>query len=211
MPKAKAAPKPQLVSKGLKFNRLQVLILILALAVIGVVLVYKSHAATNNGWSGLLATNHCPTASGSAFPGTIQLSSSGNCVKLAQFLLELASAHIGSAPVENGSYTIITNDYVREFQSHSGLPVTGTIDPNTWAKLDNCTNDLSKTIAGIWTCPSIALIGDLNHDGHVNVADAALMKANFGKTGVGLAGGDLNLDGVVNVYDLTILEANFVN
>jgi hypothetical protein len=50
--------------------------------------------------------------------------------------------------------------------------------------------------------------GDINGDGHVNIADLAILAGNWGKTGMTYAQGDLNGDGKVNISDLSIL-ANY--
>lgn len=55
------------------------------------------------------------------------------------------------------------------------------------------------------TCP-----GDLDGDGDVDVADLAILLANFGAiAGVSAADGDLDRDGDVDVADLAILLANY--
>lgn len=55
------------------------------------------------------------------------------------------------------------------------------------------------------TCP-----GDLNGDGVVDIADLAILLANFGaQDGVSAAEGDLDGDGDVDVTDLAMLLANF--
>lgn len=55
------------------------------------------------------------------------------------------------------------------------------------------------------TCP-----GDLDGDGDVDVADLAILLANFGAmSGVSAADGDLDRDGDVDVADLAILLANY--
>lgn len=52
--------------------------------------------------------------------------------------------------------------------------------------------------------------GDLDGDGDVDVADLAILLANFGSmSGVSAADGDLDHDGDVDVGDLAILLANF--
>ena len=50
--------------------------------------------------------------------------------------------------------------------------------------------------------------GDDTLDGVVNYADFAVLKANYGKTGVGWEQGDFNHDGAVNAADLTIFRTN---
>jgi hypothetical protein len=47
--------------------------------------------------------------------------------------------------------------------------------------------------------------GDVNLDGVVNAADAAIATGNLGSTTVGWAGGDINGDGIVDANDLAII------
>ena len=51
--------------------------------------------------------------------------------------------------------------------------------------------------------------GDFNLDGLVNGTDLAIMKVNFGRSGVGWAQANANGDDVVNGTDLAILKVNF--
>lgn len=53
------------------------------------------------------------------------------------------------------------------------------------------------------------LVGDLNSDGTVNVADLAILMFHFGIPGVDPEDGDLNGDGIVNISDLSLLLGNF--
>ncbi|HET8581020.1 MAG TPA: lamin tail domain-containing protein [Candidatus Paceibacterota bacterium] len=54
----------------------------------------------------------------------------------------------------------------------------------------------------------LSLLGDLNHDGHVNFLDFALLMAAIGGNG---GSADLNHDGVVNIDDLNLLMAHWTN
>ena len=56
----------------------------------------------------------------------------------------------------------------------------------------------------------VALCGDANLDGRVDVSDLAILAANYRKhvTG-GWSMGDFNDDGVVDVKDLALLAANY--
>ena len=56
----------------------------------------------------------------------------------------------------------------------------------------------------------VALYGDANLDGRVDVSDLAILAANYRKhvTG-GWTQGDFNDDGVVDVEDLALLAANY--
>ncbi|MBK8022713.1 MAG: matrixin family metalloprotease [Chloroflexi bacterium] len=62
------------------------------------------------------------------------------------------------------------------------------------------------------TATRVYLVGDINKDGFVNIADFSLLAAAFG-TAVGQPGfnpdADLNNDNVVNISDFSLLAANF--
>jgi hypothetical protein len=66
--------------------------------------------------------------------------------------------------------------------------------------------------AGLSTTSSAVTVlfnnGDVNGDGHVNLADLAILAGNWGKTGMTYAQGDLSGDGSVKIGDLSIL-ANY--
>ena len=51
------------------------------------------------------------------------------------------------------------------------------------------------------------LLGDLNHDRTVSIADFITLASNFGKTGVGYPDGDLNYDGGVSISDFLDLAS----
>jgi hypothetical protein len=52
-------------------------------------------------------------------------------------------------------------------------------------------------------------VGDINADGHVDLADLAILLAHFGAGGATPADGDLNGDHSVDLADLAVLLANF--
>jgi O-glycosyl hydrolase len=57
---------------------------------------------------------------------------------------------------------------------------------------------------------SIAIPGDANGDGRVNLSDFLILRRNFGSTSPeGFADGDFNGDGRVNLSDFLILRSNF--
>ena len=55
----------------------------------------------------------------------------------------------------------------------------------------------------------LALPGDANLDGMVDVNDLTIVLSNFGSTNAVWSQGDFNYDGRVDVYDVTILLSNF--
>ena len=54
----------------------------------------------------------------------------------------------------------------------------------------------------------VGKLGDVNHDGKVDIFDYNILVANFGKTGSAVTG-DINHDGKVDIFDYNILVANF--
>ena len=53
------------------------------------------------------------------------------------------------------------------------------------------------------------LMGDLNHDRTVSIADFITLASNFGKTGASYADGDVNYDGSVSISDFLDLASKF--
>jgi hypothetical protein len=51
--------------------------------------------------------------------------------------------------------------------------------------------------------------GDLNHDGHVNGIDLAIVLSNWGICGGGACPGDIDRDGHINGVDLAIVLSNW--
>lgn len=62
---------------------------------------------------------------------------------------------------------------------------------------------------GAYEAQPPSLMGDVNHDGTVNMADLTLLVRNFGKAVPLYEGGDLNGDGVVDASDWLLLARNF--
>lgn len=54
-----------------------------------------------------------------------------------------------------------------------------------------------------------SIIGDINSDGVVNLADLAMLLSNFGESGVGYADGDVDRDGDVDLGDLALMLSHF--
>ena len=54
----------------------------------------------------------------------------------------------------------------------------------------------------------VAIPGDANSDGTVNIGDLTLLAGSFGQSGT-WADGDFNDDGLINIGDLTLLAGNF--
>ena len=58
-----------------------------------------------------------------------------------------------------------------------------------------------------FTTTFVHLSGDANHDGKVNLADFAALRANFGRSAAIWAQGDFTYDGKVNLADFALLRA----
>jgi hypothetical protein len=71
------------------------------------------------------------------------------------------------------------------------------------------TNPRGNTMAGNAVFDFFFLSADANHDAKVGLADFNLFASNFGRSGVGFAGGDFNYDGLVNLSDFNLLAARF--
>jgi hypothetical protein len=54
-----------------------------------------------------------------------------------------------------------------------------------------------------------SVIGDINSDGVVNLADLAILLSHFGSSGVGYADGDVDRDGDVDLADLALMLSHF--
>ncbi|MGH7141151.1 MAG: chitobiase/beta-hexosaminidase C-terminal domain-containing protein [Minisyncoccia bacterium] len=61
---------------------------------------------------------------------------------------------------------------------------------------------------GSFTPPASNLVGDINHDGKVDILDFSILMSEWGQTGSSVSA-DLNHDGVVDILDFTILLANW--
>lgn len=69
------------------------------------------------------------------------------------------------------------------------------------------------TINGIDFSPAtVALIGDINHNGSVELVDYGILKGNWlQNVATGIDGGDLNVDGVVNITDFAVFKQAYIN
>lgn len=80
--------------------------------------------------------------------------------------------------------------------------------------VNNLTSDVAYRIGQYGTQPTNppTLIGDVNHDGTVNIQDYQLLSLAFGKT-IGQTGynvnADFNQDSVINIQDYQLLSTNF--
>ena len=73
----------------------------------------------------------------------------------------------------------------------------------TWDFVDNGGTILSGTV-------NVALVGDLNGDGGVDIADLALVGGQWNTPGqAGAQNADANADGVVDIADMALIGANW--
>jgi len=71
-------------------------------------------------------------------------------------------------------------------------------------------NEYSQVVGWVAILPAPSQCpGDVNADGETNIADFAIMAANFADSGVTRAQGDLSGDGKVTVADLNLLARDF--
>jgi hypothetical protein len=56
--------------------------------------------------------------------------------------------------------------------------------------------------------PGVAIVGDINGNGKVDISDFDMLMNNWGKTGTGIQG-DLDHNGVVDILDFNLLMANW--
>jgi hypothetical protein len=75
-----------------------------------------------------------------------------------------------------------------------------------WGGLVNSTDPGSQKFDALLGL--ILIPGDANMDGSVDQSDCAILRANYGKTGMWWSEGDFNHDGAVNAADLAILNAH---
>lgn len=70
----------------------------------------------------------------STYPTDLSLGATGEYVRRVQYMLSVLSKFIPSLPAvtETGTYDTATRDAVRAFQLYEGLPVTGTVNAQTW-------------------------------------------------------------------------------
>lgn len=120
--------------------------------------------------------------------GTIKWSSSGNLVKIAQYMSGYSEMNKAS-----GNFDAAFFDYVKEWQEKNGLMADGIIGPATWTKLADvaptCSTSKNKKCAHV--CAIQLILGGLTVDGDygskTKKAVAAFQSANGmeadGKTG----------------------------
>jgi peptidoglycan hydrolase-like protein with peptidoglycan-binding domain len=89
------------------------------------------YAATRSATEATLATTD-----GRTCPQTIQKGSQGEPVASLQLELNWIFGY-QDVPLD-GYFGTTTDAAVRDFQSHSGLPVNGIVDPTTWHALGEC-------------------------------------------------------------------------
>jgi hypothetical protein len=106
-------------------------------------------------------------------------------------------------------------------QLQGGATGTYHIDPyvNKWARPGDATDFFSDVswLGVLIRIPvvyqggtvSVALPGDANLDGTVNITDLSRVLTNYDKTGMGWSDGDFNNDGIANISDLSNVLTNY--
>lgn len=114
---------------------------------------------------------------------------------------------VGSAPAFNpdvASRTLVRgNERVVEFNPRGPIPLDGAVRREVLKVLGLPENASARDVRARYGG------ADLNGDGRIDLADFAILTANYGRTGAGLPG-DLNGDGRVDGADLQVF-ARFNN
>ncbi len=82
-----------------------------------------------------------------------------------------------------------------------------TTNHEVWAVLDHSGSSMGNSMGNFAVMQRIP--GDANGDGVVNLSDFAILRSNFGKTGMQWDQGDFSSDGTVNLTDFALLRSNF--
>jgi len=98
-----------------------------------------------------------------------------------------------------------TADPASPFAS-GGLVVNATI---TYNNLGNAESYEAALFVGPFATPAPSCVGDVNGDGHTNVADFNILAGSFGSSVTPFTAGDLTGDGFVNVADFNLLAGDF--
>ena len=149
MAKHTTSPKE---SREAPFSKFQALVIFLLLVITGALLIHHTSVNNKNSdpWTEILTEYKC--AHHNDIPGDLSDSSTGGCVKFAQFLLEVGANQFH---VLGNNYDSQTQAQVVDFQQHVDLSPTGNIDQATWSKLEGCVNLTSSATDGVWTCQKI--------------------------------------------------------
>lgn len=133
MPRAKTSPtkksKKLISNKRFSLTKLQIAFIALIISIVGLIVVYKSHAATP--WAATAAVYGCPLTGYGVPAGSVQLGSSGPCVKLLQAGLNLGyQTHI----TVDGQFGTLTQAAV------TWILGSGTVNSNGWVKVATAYN-----------------------------------------------------------------------
>lgn len=105
-----------------------------------------------------------------------------------------------AAPAANGTYTFV-------LQNAEANVLTVVNAPPAFSPTVSATPVLG-TSSITFTVGAPPCVGDINHDGSVNLTDLAILLSQFGSTGTGLSA-DINGDNAVDLTDLATLLARF--
>jgi hypothetical protein len=102
---------------------------------------------------------------------------------------------------DGATWTVVASQSITMGQTiYVGLPVTSRVNGSL------CTATFTDVFVEVY---SQRLPGDANYSGTVDQADAAILAANWGKSGMSWRDGDFNGDGMVNAVDAAIFAAHF--
>ena len=109
-------------------------------------------------------------------------------------------------------YTAATRTAIVSFPGATNAGVSGVLpDGDYLAALTNSgiTDLAGNPLGGDGQFSFFFMMGDANHDRHVNLLDFNALAANFNQTGRNYTQGNFNYDGSVNLLDFNILAARF--
>ena len=109
----------------------------------------------------------------------------------------------GVSPVDT-----VRNNLLTSYAAGSGSLLSGPMFTSTGSALGYGIGYADDPVAMTVTA-QVAVYGDANLDGTVNILDLAALGQNWKQTGKHWADGDFNYDGVVNLLDLAILGQNW--
>ncbi len=223
---AKGALQWGIASLGLEFNPAIDISIYVGTSLNGQTLNITRSTSGSSGWTsdGIVSPATCVVTAGScsfsatkasyyvASETTVVNSGGGGGGSTYTYYTMTSSAGENGSISPSGTGTIIAGgDRVYTITPNEGYRVANVIvdDVSKGAITTFTFNDVSAnhTISATFISESETM-GDINGDGKVDKYDFALMMADWGKTGTGLAA-DLNSDGKVDKYDFALLMVNW--
>jgi len=115
--------------------------------------------------------------------------------------------------VGDAAFALVTNlDYTTSKTYRvNGPGLLSTFDATTgvWTATGQNYADLTLAPGGgilVGLTSTIVILGDVNHDGFVNIFDINLVSSNWGAPG---PAGDANKDGIVNIFDINLISSKW--